>query len=361
MKISEVCDKTGLTKRTIRFYEEKGLIAPESEDKNGKSFREYSDDDVRMLNAVSTLRRLDFSIDEISQMIEKPESIGKTVLAHRSALWEKLSGKREIIDILSRVNGAEDIYALSDMANGEALSHLPLKDIEPDFSKFEALTYEEKNQAYEKFHNEQLGRLFVSKRLGFAKSLCFKWLKRALLLGAVVLLAAVGISFIPERVDIKKNGSMGLSHLPEESYFAETITVRGWVFTPLLFEDFFVGDVTFENHSELNIHAEPLIQPEIPILHTLCEVLINADNTVGDINHSIYYTYNEDGAVKSEAEDEILDISISVNRRGSPQTGDRQVQIKYDKEKDSLTAFSTEVLSDKRFPYDCEFYDFYSR
>lgn len=39
MKLKEVCEKTGLTQKTIRFYEERGLIAPSHSTKNGRSYR----------------------------------------------------------------------------------------------------------------------------------------------------------------------------------------------------------------------------------------------------------------------------------------------------------------------------------
>ena len=40
MKIKEVSEKTGLTKKTIRFYEEEGLIQPEKTYYNGRTYRD---------------------------------------------------------------------------------------------------------------------------------------------------------------------------------------------------------------------------------------------------------------------------------------------------------------------------------
>ena len=65
MKLKEVCNITGLTKRTIRFYEEKQLISPQGEWKNGRVYRSYSDEDVKILQEIAVLRRAMFTIEEI--------------------------------------------------------------------------------------------------------------------------------------------------------------------------------------------------------------------------------------------------------------------------------------------------------
>ena len=54
MKIKEVCERTGLTRRAVRFYEEKGLISPEIREEN--EYRDYTETDVRRLQLVARLR-----------------------------------------------------------------------------------------------------------------------------------------------------------------------------------------------------------------------------------------------------------------------------------------------------------------
>ena len=81
MKIKEVCERTGLTERTVRFYMQKGLIAPKGEWRNGREYSEFSEPDVEMLQAVATLRELSFSIDEILTMQRTPGAISSIVEA----------------------------------------------------------------------------------------------------------------------------------------------------------------------------------------------------------------------------------------------------------------------------------------
>ena len=66
MKINEVETRVGITKKNIRFYEEKGLLNPERNSENG--YREYSDEDVAMLQKIKLLRQLSIPIEEILKL-----------------------------------------------------------------------------------------------------------------------------------------------------------------------------------------------------------------------------------------------------------------------------------------------------
>lgn len=44
MKIKEAALATGLTERAIRLYEEHGLISPSVTVKNGRDFRDYTEE-----------------------------------------------------------------------------------------------------------------------------------------------------------------------------------------------------------------------------------------------------------------------------------------------------------------------------
>ena len=47
MKIKEVASVTGLTEKTIRFYEEKQLITPEIHMVGERRFREYREQNIK--------------------------------------------------------------------------------------------------------------------------------------------------------------------------------------------------------------------------------------------------------------------------------------------------------------------------
>lgn len=66
MKINEVEQLVGITKRNIRFYEKEGLLSPGRNLENG--YREYGQAEVDTLCQVKLLRKLDVPIEEIRRM-----------------------------------------------------------------------------------------------------------------------------------------------------------------------------------------------------------------------------------------------------------------------------------------------------
>jgi DNA-binding transcriptional MerR regulator len=72
LQIGEVAERTGVTQRTLRFYEEKGLLKPPSRLEGG--FRLYSEADVQRVEAIKRLQTLlGFSLADIKEMVEAEE------------------------------------------------------------------------------------------------------------------------------------------------------------------------------------------------------------------------------------------------------------------------------------------------
>ncbi len=72
LQIGEVAERTGVTQRTLRFYEERGLLKPPSRLEGG--FRLYSEDDVRRVEQIKRLQSLlGFTLAEIKDMVEADE------------------------------------------------------------------------------------------------------------------------------------------------------------------------------------------------------------------------------------------------------------------------------------------------
>ena len=89
MKIKEVSDRTGLSRKTIRFYEEKALFAPDKTYRNGKEFRDYSEEHVQQLKKIATLRRARFTVEEIRRMKDTPEETAAIFAGYRERLREE--------------------------------------------------------------------------------------------------------------------------------------------------------------------------------------------------------------------------------------------------------------------------------
>ena len=93
MTRKEVCTATGLSIKTLRLYEVKGLIAPERQYRNGREYRVYTPELVAQLQQIATLRRALFTMDEIKAMQQNPDTIPgifedyRQWLAAQEALW----------------------------------------------------------------------------------------------------------------------------------------------------------------------------------------------------------------------------------------------------------------------------------
>ncbi len=66
MNIGTVSERSGLPPKTIRYYEEIGLIAPDRRD-NG--YRDYSVEDMHRLRFLQRARGLGFSVEQCRQLL----------------------------------------------------------------------------------------------------------------------------------------------------------------------------------------------------------------------------------------------------------------------------------------------------
>ncbi|MGH6859017.1 MAG: Cu(I)-responsive transcriptional regulator [Phyllobacterium sp.] len=66
MNIGTASAKSGLPAKTIRYYEEIGLLKP---DRSGNGYRDYSTSDVHKLHFLQRSRGLGFSVEECRQLL----------------------------------------------------------------------------------------------------------------------------------------------------------------------------------------------------------------------------------------------------------------------------------------------------
>lgn len=80
MKINEVESLVGITKKNIRFYEAQGLLSPKRNSEN--SYREYGEEEVRLLHRIKLLRKLGVPIEEIRQMLNGSHTVADGMRRH---------------------------------------------------------------------------------------------------------------------------------------------------------------------------------------------------------------------------------------------------------------------------------------
>ncbi|ASS67495.1 DNA-binding transcriptional regulator, MerR family [Paenibacillus sp. RU4T] len=92
-KIEDVANLCGLTKRTVRYYEEIGLLAPE---RSEGGFRLYTESDVEKLKKIINARdALGFSLQELQEYVSIGEEL--SVLRDGIRIVEDIERKRSMI------------------------------------------------------------------------------------------------------------------------------------------------------------------------------------------------------------------------------------------------------------------------
>ena len=80
--IEQVATRTGFTKRTLRYYEEVGLLPPTGRTEG--NYRRYSEADIERLERIKNLRGLlGFSLNEIRELLEAEDERGQIKVAYR--------------------------------------------------------------------------------------------------------------------------------------------------------------------------------------------------------------------------------------------------------------------------------------
>jgi len=67
MHIGELAERTGLSLRTIRHYDEIGLLKPSARTEGG--FRLYTDQDLEQLLVIRRMKPLGFSLEQMSELL----------------------------------------------------------------------------------------------------------------------------------------------------------------------------------------------------------------------------------------------------------------------------------------------------
>ena len=116
MKINQVEELVGITKKNIRFYEEQGLVRPERDPSNG--YREYTMRDVEQLRRVKLLRTLDVPCGESRRVAAGELSLS----ARRSDLtrMREMCVRLEAEDDLARLNAEDYLEAMRKQEQGGA-------------------------------------------------------------------------------------------------------------------------------------------------------------------------------------------------------------------------------------------------
>lgn len=111
-QIGEVAEAVGLSLRTIRHYEEVGLVPPSDRTEGG--FRLYSADDIERLQLVKQLKPLHFSLEEMREILDTRDALAgddiddvqREELGERMKMFAAVADQR-CEDLRDQLAGAE--------------------------------------------------------------------------------------------------------------------------------------------------------------------------------------------------------------------------------------------------------------
>ncbi|MFE9703066.1 MerR family transcriptional regulator [Streptomyces sp. NPDC005930] len=118
MQIGEVAARTELSLRTIRHYEETGLVVPSARSQGG--FRLYTEADVARLMVVRRMKPLGFTLDEMRDLLEATDRLdragGQLPADERERLLERVrtyerAVRQRVADLRTQLARAEEFAA----------------------------------------------------------------------------------------------------------------------------------------------------------------------------------------------------------------------------------------------------------
>ena len=141
MKIKEVCTKTGLTEKAVRYYVENGLCSPQEYESRGRNYLDFTEVNLSELKNIAVMRKLGFSIEDIRIMKADGRCIENVMGRYIMQLSEELDIKKRIFSALA-FRDYSDMRSLDELM--PTLSEVLKPDpADPDFSKFESELFDD--------------------------------------------------------------------------------------------------------------------------------------------------------------------------------------------------------------------------
>lgn len=154
MKINQVAKLTGITVRTLHYYDEIGLLKPHKITDSG--YRLYDSADLELLQQILFFKELDFSLDDIKKIITSPQYDRESALKNHKALLIKK--KNRIENLISLVDntlkGAHDMsFKQFDMSEIEACKKNYEKEVKDRWGNTQA--FKESQEKTKDYSSEQ--------------------------------------------------------------------------------------------------------------------------------------------------------------------------------------------------------------
>lgn len=143
MLINELAKLSGISTRTLRYYDEIGLLKPSHVEGNG--YRNYSQDEIDRLQQILFYRALDFKLDEIKVLLNDPSYQLKDALLKQQKLLKKKRANLDhlIVTIEKTISAMEGEITMTNEQKFEVFKNKLIEENEQQFGKEIRERYEE--------------------------------------------------------------------------------------------------------------------------------------------------------------------------------------------------------------------------
>jgi MerR family transcriptional regulator, copper efflux regulator len=124
LTIGDAATRSGVPAKTIRYYEQIGLIRPA--ERGANQYRSYSDTDVAMLRFVGRARRLGFSVLELKQLVALYRDRGRASADVKAIAVQHIARIDRKLAELQTVRAA--LADLAEQCHGDARPDCPILD-----------------------------------------------------------------------------------------------------------------------------------------------------------------------------------------------------------------------------------------
>lgn len=112
MRLGEAAKSTGLSKRAVKYYEEKGLLQVKK-DENG--YRNYTEYDIQILKKISLYRKLGIGLQEIKSLLQgNDRELLEMITREKAKQIRQMTRQWEELRRLIQTENIDDAYEIID-------------------------------------------------------------------------------------------------------------------------------------------------------------------------------------------------------------------------------------------------------
>jgi DNA-binding transcriptional MerR regulator len=154
--IKQLADLAGISVRTLHYYDQIGLVKPERIAENG--YRFYGKQQLLLLQQVLFFRELDFSLDQIRNILETPGvDLVKLLQTHKFTLKKEIERLMRLIETVNKT--IKSLEGKTEMAENEYFKGFS-DEKQAEYQKYaeehwDRKLVEQSSQRWNKMNNEE--------------------------------------------------------------------------------------------------------------------------------------------------------------------------------------------------------------